>query len=317
MEKLCTKSRKRSLAGMDVPEKTRSAGFHVHHAVSVFMLLINFAALAGCQNNSDVPTRTSSENKENQNRKGWNEMSLSIFYDNNPGRKDMKTDWGFACVIRGLEKNILFDTGGNGRILLDNMQTVGIEPNQIDIVVISHIHGDHTGGLDEFLEKNPHVDVYIPTGFPASFKDKIRPVGGKLIEGDEPIEICTGAKTTGTMGKGAIEEQGLCVETESGWVLITGCAHPGVAKMTAAAKEVTDGQIALVAGGYHMGFQSARTINEVINLFEKMGVKAVAPCHCTGDQARELFKKRFGDRCMLVGVGSVIDISSAQAQIRL
>jgi len=217
--------------------------------------------------------------------------------------------WGFACVVRGLEKSILFDTGGDDRILLANMRNLGIEPSQIDVVVTSHIHGDHTGGLGEFLAVRAGVPVYIPIGFPESVKGQIRSHGGKLVEADESLEICPGARTTGTLGKGAIEEQGLCVKTDSGWVLITGCAHPGIGDMAARAKEITGGPIGLVVGGYHMGGYSEREINGVIDHFEQLGVKRVAPCHCTGDMARKMFRERFGDRCTLVGVGSVLRLS--------
>ncbi len=236
-------------------------------------------------------------------------MTFTVVYDNNAGRGDLTSAWGFACVVQGLEKVILFDTGGDGRILLANMRKLGIEPNQIDAVVISHVHGDHTGGLGGFLASRPDVPVCIPTGFPASAKGQIRSRKGQLVEADGSLEVCPGAKTTETLGKGAIEEQGLCVRTDSEWVLITGCAHPGVADMAARANEVTGGPIGLVVGGYHMSGYSKREVSGVIDRFEQLGVKRVAPCHCTGDMARKMFKDRFGDRCTLVGLGSVLRLS--------
>ncbi len=233
------------------------------------------------------------------------DITITIVYDNNPGPKGLTAAWGFACVIQGLEKTILFDTGGDGRILLGNMRQLNIDPKQIDAVVLSHIHGDHTGGLDAFLKTRRDVPVFIPTGFPAAFKEQARSLGGQLIEAEESQVICHGVRTTGTMGKGAIEEQGLCAKTGDGWVLITGCAHPGVANMAAEAKQVTGGPIHLVMGGFHMGWQSKSKIEVVIDRFEELGVQQAAPCHCSGARARKLFKKRLGERCTLAGVGSV------------
>ena len=40
------------------------------------------------------------------------ELRITVVYDNNPYKEGLTTSWGFACVIRGAEKTILFDTGG-------------------------------------------------------------------------------------------------------------------------------------------------------------------------------------------------------------
>jgi 7,8-dihydropterin-6-yl-methyl-4-(beta-D-ribofuranosyl)aminobenzene 5'-phosphate synthase len=73
------------------------------------------------------------------------ELRITVIYDNNPYKEGLITSWGFACVIYGAEKTILFDTGGNSAVLLDNMQQLGMDPKEIDVVVLSHIHGDHIG----------------------------------------------------------------------------------------------------------------------------------------------------------------------------
>ena len=105
---------------------------------------------------------------------------MTIVYDNNRFDPRLKTAWGFSCVVRGLEKTILFDTGGDGHTLLGNMRQLGVEPAEVDIVVLSHIHGDHTGGLERFLEKNPRVVVYLPDSFPGSFKKAVISLGARV-----------------------------------------------------------------------------------------------------------------------------------------
>lgn len=233
------------------------------------------------------------------------DVVFTIVYDNNAEQQGLTPEWGFGCVIRGAETTILFDTGGNGRVLLENMRQLNIDAKEIDVVVLSHIHGDHTGGLPAFLKEKTGVPVYIPSGFPAAFKQRVQSLGAKVIEADESAQICPGVKTTGTLGKRAIEEHGLCVRTSEGWVLVTGCAHPGVENMAAKAKEVTGGPIHLVVGGFHLLPQPASKINAVIDRFQELGVQRAAPCHCSGDLARQLFKQRLGERCDLVGVGHV------------
>jgi 7,8-dihydropterin-6-yl-methyl-4-(beta-D-ribofuranosyl)aminobenzene 5'-phosphate synthase len=63
---------------------------------------------------------------------------MTIVYDNNPFDEKLERDWGFSCFIKGLEKSILFDTGTNGRSLLSNMEKLGILPEEIDLVFLSH-----------------------------------------------------------------------------------------------------------------------------------------------------------------------------------
>ena len=94
------------------------------------------------------------------------EITLISVYDNYQVDPELKTAWGFATIIKTPQELILFDTGGDSEILLSNMKKLGINPSSIKKVVISHIHGDHLGGLEGFLERNSNVTVFIPSSFP-------------------------------------------------------------------------------------------------------------------------------------------------------
>ena len=83
------------------------------------------------------------------------DLTLTIVYDNNPCNEELETRWGFSCLVEGLEETILFDVGGEGAVLLRNMKKLGIDIDTIDIVVLSHIHYDHIGGLSTLLEEKP------------------------------------------------------------------------------------------------------------------------------------------------------------------
>ena len=75
---------------------------------------------------------------------------MTVVYDNNPGLEGLSAQWGFGCVIQGPDKTVLFDTGGLGWVLLPNMSLLKLDPKSIDVVVLSHIHWDHIGGLTSF-----------------------------------------------------------------------------------------------------------------------------------------------------------------------
>ncbi len=236
-----------------------------------------------------------------------NNVSVTVVYDNNPYREGLETSWGFSCVVTGTEKTVLFDTGGNGQLLLENMSKTGIDANSIETVVLSHIHGDHTGGLEMFLKKNPKVSVYVPKSFPKRFKEKVVSLGAEIVEVDKKTGICKNVHSTGQMGK-LIKEQGLVLRTERGLVIITGCAHPGIFKMVKTAKDLFNEDVLLVMGGFHLEWASKGKIENIIKAFEDIDVKYAGPCHCTGEKARTLFAKHFGDNYINIGVGKVVKI---------
>ncbi len=229
-------------------------------------------------------------------------IAITIVFDNYPSEPDLVTGWGFACVIEGLEETILFDTGGNGGILLHNMQALGIDPKTIDTVVLSHFHGDHVDGLPAFLEQNSDVRVFAPAYFPGSFDESVRETGAKLVEVGDACAVCLGATSTGEI-MGYPREEGLIVETPEGPVLITGCAHPGIVRMAEAAREITEKDLYLVMGGFHMVRASDTQIRDTITQLVALGVKRVAPSHCSGDLTRTLFQEAFGENFLLAGVG--------------
>lgn len=119
-----------------------------------------------------------------------------------------------------MKKTILFDTGTNAEPIFTNMETLGVDPSSIDMIVLSHNDYDHTGGFIEFLEK---IDGEIPVfahpqlfdtsfrtepifqylGLPASI-DSTRTVkqkGGHLILTKDPIRLLPGVFVLGEVKK--------------------------------------------------------------------------------------------------------------------
>lgn len=237
-------------------------------------------------------------------------MSLTIVFDNNPSPSPaastsaprLQTGWGFAAWLSYGGRTVLFDTGADGAVLLDNMAALGLDPHAVDVVVLSHIHGDHTGGLASLLAANPEVTVYLPQAFPDRFRAEVRGAGATVVEVDGPQEILPGMWSTGQMGSGIVE-QALLARMDESLVIVTGCAHPGVDEMVARAQEVGQGEVALVVGGFHLGGASRQRVEEIIAGFRRLGVQQVAPCHCTGDSAREIFREAYGPDFEACGVG--------------
>ena len=231
---------------------------------------------------------------------------ITVVYDNNPSVKGMESAWGFSCLVKGMEKTVLFDTGGDGKRLLANMGRLGIDPREIDAVIVSHIHKDHVGGLHALLAQNRQIFAYLPDSFPKSFFRDTKKLGTQVIAVRGPMQICDGVYSTGELGNSP-REQSLVISTARGLVIITGCAHPGIERIMRMVKERFGGEIFLVLGGFHLAAKGREEIYSVITGIKALGVRYVSPCHCTGDMARRIFKKAFGTGFIETGVGKVID----------
>jgi len=240
-------------------------------------------------------------------------MMITVVYDNYSGDDRLSTGHGFACHIQGLQKTILFDTGWSGQILQENMQRLGLAFGDVDVVVLSHMHWDHIGGLDAVLNDNAQLAVHVPRSFSQHLKEEIRRTGATVVETDHHHPLCPGAWTTEVLTD-TIEEQALCIQTADGTVVVTGCAHPGIVDLARAAGETCGFPLHVALGGFHMSRASAGEIEAVIAQLKDLGVQTAAPCHCSGDLARKLFKETYGENYQGGGVGWQLTLANSEAE---
>ena len=234
-------------------------------------------------------------------------LKITVIYDNYAAKAGFKTAWGFACVIQGADKTILFDTGSDGAVLMDNMAKAGIDPAVIDTVVLSHQHWDHIGGIYHFLDANADVQICLPQSFSAHFKQDLHRYRVDLIEVDSAVEICPGIYSTGDMA-GPIREQALIMRTPRGMIVMTGCAHPGIVNIIQTAKTIVPDTVLLVMGGFHLMNDNAAAIGHVVSQFRALDVRYVAASHCTGDRARRMFAEEYRQQFLSSGAGNVITL---------
>ena len=235
------------------------------------------------------------------------DVTITVVYNNVPYNNGLTTAWGISCLIEGLEETILFDTGGDGAILLDNMEKLKINPTEVNTVVLSHIHADHIGGLWSLLERNSQTAVYFPESFPASFKNRVRGLCRENIPVHEPLKICKRVWSTGELGD-RIKEQSLIIDTPKGLIVITGCAHAGIGKIIKFAKGHFKKDVYLALGGFHLMAYDENEVKQIIEDLKELGVKQVGPSHCSGRRPVELFRQSWGKDFIDLGCGAKIEI---------
>jgi 7,8-dihydropterin-6-yl-methyl-4-(beta-D-ribofuranosyl)aminobenzene 5'-phosphate synthase len=241
------------------------------------------------------------------------DLRLTILFDNTAFDPRLKADWGFAALVEYGNHTLLFDTGADGAILLANMRHLGKKPQSIEAIVLSHEHYDHIGGLQALLDTGVRPTIYVPSAFSNTFKEQVR-ARTKLVEVTDALAIFPGIYLTRPIG--SIVEQALVMKTPDGTVVITGCAHPGVANMVRQAQEVVPGRVSLLAGGFHLlEIADKNTLQAIIAEMRHLGVERVVPTHCTGSAAISLFRTEFGKNCLDGGVGRTITLP-AQEQDR-
>src|SRR6266481_4258349 len=187
---------------------------------------------------------------------------VTILYDAFGKSPSLTMDFGFAALVENGGKRILFDTGNNAKIFEHNVKALGVNLRNLDFVVMSHRHADHTSGITYLLTVNPKVKIYVPDEswglFARGVKSDIyrkdpslpadmRYYGGhppEILEGGTPwpggnfipisqktevapgIFILPGVSTSpGTL---ELKELSLAIKSTQGVILIVGCSHPGV-----------------------------------------------------------------------------------------
>jgi 7,8-dihydropterin-6-yl-methyl-4-(beta-D-ribofuranosyl)aminobenzene 5'-phosphate synthase len=263
---------------------------------------------------------------------------ITTIYDAFGPTSALQKDWGYAAFIEYGGKRILFDTGNNAKIFEHNVKQLGVNLKQLDAVIISHRHGDHTSGLSYLLQENPGVRIYapqegaffksqLPPGFlkphpslPAELryfegKPPERPQSGSPWEGNFQIvtkttEIFPGfyVLTTRSEKPGTMEmnEVSLAFRTSKGLAVVVGCSHPGVEKILEGAAKI-DPQIYTVTGGFHLVLTPQDQVQRTLDaLHDTLKVERVAPGHCTGELGFAMFLDKFKDRFDRAGLGTVM-----------
>ena len=234
-------------------------------------------------------------------------MQLKVIYDSRSVAEGLTSDWGFACLVGD---DLLFNTGEKPGLLFGNMARLGIHPEALTSVVISHADVYHAGGLFDLLDKNPSIRIYLHPKFPQGFIANVRERwGARLTLVDTFTELSPDVYVTGPY---PTREQALVIRGKAGLVVLTGCAQPNAVDILENVQQHLAEPIDLVIGGLHLACRVYQGMEdeavEIIKGFRQLGVKRVGPCHCTGKEAIQIFRNEYGDDFVEVGAGSILQV---------
>ncbi len=200
-------------------------------------------------------------------------LTILPLIDRYTARDDLVGEPGVSYLVRADDTTILFDVGFNRRgehpsPLLRNMQALGVTLEEVDYIVISHLHLDHVGGMEYqrrrtfALSKEP-LNLEGMTAFvPVPMTHSTARV--EVVEG--PRVIAPGVASLGPIPRqlfffGWTPEQSLAVNVEGrGIVLITGCGHSTIQRIVERAEMLFDEPIYGIVGGLHYPVTASRGV---------------------------------------------------------
>ncbi len=220
---------------------------------------------------------------------------------------------GLSLYLDTGSKKILFDTGQSG-LFLQNAKALGIAIDDVDSLVLSHGHYDHTGGLYPFLRKNRKAKVYVKKNiFLPKYSDKTRFTGtiydgelltNRLVDVDSIIEIARDVfimpeiniynpidtnfiSSTRKVGNEFIpdefdDELFMVVKQDEKINIVTACSHRGITNICSTATEYLNLPVGLVLGGFHMKDCSVEQYVHIMHYFRLLQPESIGTCHCIG-----------------------------------
>jgi 7,8-dihydropterin-6-yl-methyl-4-(beta-D-ribofuranosyl)aminobenzene 5'-phosphate synthase len=224
------------------------------------------------------------------------DIKLHTIFDNIScsSKSNCKSLWGFSSLIQTPNHTILFDTGSNGRVLLQNLKEKSLDISKVDTIFISHGHWDHIGGLDSIVEMNDNLNIFATKHLSNNFiRDYEKLSNGVTVVDDKITKIYDDIYSSGAIGE--TKEHSIIIDTDEGLVILFGCAHSGVGVVAKMAREYFGKDILLLLGGFHLSNKSDDEIFKLIDLLKECGTRYISPSHCTGDRAKELFNMHLKD----------------------
>lgn len=247
---------------------------------------------------------------------------------------------GLCLYIETNKHKILFDTGAS-TLTLDNAVTLGVDLKKVDIVVLSHGHYDHAGGILAFSKLNPNAIIYMQKGVDGDYYHGAKYIGInkdimnlsqlRVLNGDLKIDdelfIFTHITGRRLFARSNLElskrvnhidkpdtfdhEQCLVIIQDKQKILLSGCAHNGILNILDRYDELFHEYPDIVISGFHMNKKIAYTnqeIEDIKNTAKELHcMKTIFYTgHCTGLKAYHIMKEIMQKQLIYIHSGNRI-----------
>ncbi len=271
-------------------------------------------------------------------------MKIVTLIENTQGTEDMLFEHGLSLYIETKKHRILADTGASGGFIT-NARQLGIKLEDVDTVVLSHGHYDHSGGIMPFTEINSTAEIFMQSsaanGYYHIYPDCEKYIGideriaslpqVRLLDGDfridDELEIFSGIKGRRMHPKGNKvlvcktedgfaqddfrHEQCLVINEDGYRVLVSGCAHNGIINILDRYREIYGADPDAVISGFHMMKKTDYTdddiavIKETADELMKTDIRFYTG-HCTGEYPCQLLKEIMGGQLTVIHSGKIL-----------
>ena len=271
-----------------------------------------------------------------------NSVRVVVLSDNCASARAARGEHGLSYFIEIAGRRALFDVG-QGLVLAENAQALGVDLGAVEAIALSHGHYDHTGGLPIALAaaRGPvavhlHPDALQPKyngtraiGMPPAARAALAGPNVRLVESRAPGEVVPGLFLTGEIPRPHPEESlaeifhldpdghavdpllddlSLYFDTPEGVVVLLGCAHAGVIHILERVRALTNGRpLRAVLGGLHLGHANEARLRWVIERLRELRPLLLVPMHCTGPRAAAALWTAFSETCRPGGAGAVFE----------
>ena len=281
-------------------------------------------------------------------------LRITVLVENTVRGANLLGEHGLAFWIEADGRRILFDTG-QGKVLHHNAQCLEVPLDAAEMVVISHGHFDHTGGLKDVLDTAGQIDLYLhpatleekyhrektlphrSIGIPGLDEQALRERTRNLVWTRVPTNLMEGVYLTGEIPRRndfedtggpfylddsckipdpLLDDQALHIETPSGIVVVLGCAHAGIVNTLDYVAELTGrDQFHAVLGGMHLAHATPRRLEATVVALKRYGVQKVGTAHCTGMRAASYLWSQLSGECFECSVGSVFTVGNGTSNV--
>lgn len=240
------------------------------------------------------------------------------------------------------DKRILFDAGYSDAFI-KNAKKMNIDLNNLDYVVLSHSHNDHTGGL-KYLVKEYDLSnttlVTHPKTLSKKYKDAIyigapmfvndlKPYFKDIVLTSNPYDLTDSLKYLGQIERSNdfenknpvgyeliddkkiddynIDDSCLAYKNDDGIYVISACSHSGICNMIKYSKKIFNNKIVkLVIGGFHL-FDDDEILDKTIEYLKLSNIQDLYPCHCVSLLCKHKMMNKLNVHEVGVGLDIKID----------